>query len=73
MMQTIHAKEHLKPTTLYYQKLANKCQKSSCCLSSLDNLIAGNYKLADENRTCSKGYHFNMYRCIDSYMWCEKD
>jgi hypothetical protein len=73
MLQLLHAKEHLKPTTLYYQKLADQCQGSSCCLSSLDNLIAGNYTLVPKNRICPKGYHANMYKCIDSYAWCQKD
>jgi len=73
MLQALNATNHLKPTTPYYQKLADKCQESNCCLSSLDSLIAGHYALAPENGTCPKGYRRNMLLCIDSYAWCEKD
>jgi len=60
----------------YYKQLAEKCESNSgnigpgCCISSVRDMVIGNYKLEPENG-CPEGYQRNMLKCIGSYKWCE--
>lgn len=54
----------------YYKDLANKCESKSCCLESVNRMVAGNYKLSPE-KGCPEGFQGNMLRCESSYKWCE--
>jgi len=55
----------------YYLKLEKQCDGNTCCLASLQGMIAAHAK-AVKNQTCPKGYRINGLLCIDSYQWCEK-
>ena len=57
----------------YYQTLAKECeskQSYGCCISSVNNMADGNYKLMPDNG-CLEGYKPSMLKCIDSFKWCE--
>ena len=55
----------------YYDQLKEKCDGSSCCLSSLEAMKDGGYKLAGDDNECSDGYKMNSLYCVDAYAWCE--
>ena len=55
----------------YYQVLEDKCNGSSCCLSSVQRMRENNYKESDEYRNCPEGFMGNMLRCESSLKWCE--
>jgi len=57
----------------YYKNLAKECKSRSsynCCMSSVNNMANGNYKLEPETG-CPDGYQRNMLKCIDTFVWCE--
>ena len=57
-------------TENYYNLLESKCAGNSCCVSSLKAMRENNYKEADENGKCPKGFYMDMMKCITSYQWC---
>jgi len=57
----------------YYKSLEKFCDNAgskSCCISSVDRMRKGGYKLSPENG-CGEEYNGNMLKCIDSLKWCE--
>lgn len=57
----------------YYKNLTKECESKgsyNCCMSSVNNMADGNYKLASETG-CPEEYQPNMLKCIDSFKWCE--
>ncbi len=57
----------------YYKRLAENCKSKSgqsCCVSSVRNMLNGNFKLAPESE-CPKSFQKNMLKCVGSYKWCE--
>jgi len=54
----------------YYKQLAENCKSKGCCMSSVRNMLQGNYRLSPESG-CPKGFQENQLMCIDSYKWCE--
>jgi hypothetical protein len=54
----------------YYRHLAENCRSKGCCISSVRNMVQGNYELSPETG-CPDGFKGNQLMCIDSYKWCE--
>ena len=57
----------------YYKELAKECKKTDgfgCCITSVNAMEAGGYKLVPKEG-CQQGFQENMFKCIQSYKWCE--
>lgn len=56
----------------YYKELKAKCGGDSCCLSSVENMEQGGFKLAYGN-ICPQGMAANKSKCKTSNAWCEPE
>lgn len=58
----------------YYENFKEKCNGSSCCLSSVDNAEQAASQVYEEKSlndvTCPEGFNPDMNKCVDSYIWC---
>jgi|GEM_PF-7132962 len=60
----------------YYQQLADQCKSSvsdGCCMTSVNTMSDGGYKLAEKDGKCAEGFSVNMFKCKGSYRWCEQN
>lgn len=59
------------PLGAYYDDLYKKCGSNECCIASVKNMAAGNYKLSETGGRCPDGFQSIGLYCMGSYEWCE--
>lgn len=64
-------------TKAYYENFRENCQKSSCCLSSVNNAEQAHSLLYEaeslDTIVCDEGFIPTMNKCEGSYKWCTQN